>query len=167
VTHAYNGQQFIVDISKKSCTCNFWELVGIPCRHAVAALGYESHDPLDFVDLCYSREKYALCYGFAVSPINGRDMWPKAPVGCEQLLPPVYKTGPGRPKKLRIRGADEDGARKRKRGVRYRCTTCSSLQHNAAKCPSKTQDPDALKRKVHFLHFDAFSAVSAFLFSPF
>ncbi|WJX63268.1 hypothetical protein P8452_48179 [Trifolium repens] len=74
-------------------------------------------------------------------------MWPKAPVGCEQLLPPVYKTGPGRPKKLRIRGADEDGARKRKRGVRYRCTTCSSLQHNAAKCPSKTQDPDALKRK--------------------
>ncbi|KAK2380644.1 hypothetical protein QL285_068323 [Trifolium repens] len=74
-------------------------------------------------------------------------MWPKAPVGCEQLLPPVYKTGPGRPKKLRIRGADEDGARKRKRGVRYRCTTCSSLQHNAAKRPSKTQDPDALKRK--------------------
>ncbi|MCI27907.1 hypothetical protein A2U01_0049107, partial [Trifolium medium] len=42
-------------------------------------------------------------------------MWPKAPVGCEELLPPVYKTGPDRPRKLRIRGVDEDGARKRKR----------------------------------------------------
>jgi hypothetical protein len=39
VAHNYNGQQFVVDTAKKTCTCNFWELVGIPCRHVVAALG--------------------------------------------------------------------------------------------------------------------------------
>ena len=40
VVHIHNKHSFIVDVSKKSCTCNIWELVGIPCRHAVAALGY-------------------------------------------------------------------------------------------------------------------------------
>jgi hypothetical protein len=79
VAHSYNGQQFIVDTSKKTCSCNFWEFVGIPCRHAVAALGYMSQDPVDFMDNNYSREKYAICYGFGVSHINGADMWPKPP----------------------------------------------------------------------------------------
>ncbi|MCI02195.1 hypothetical protein A2U01_0023227, partial [Trifolium medium] len=77
------------------------------------------------------------------------DMWPE-PENAEekpQILPPVYKTGPGRPKKVRIREFDEDGVRKRKRGVSYRCTTCNSFRHNAATCKSKTQDQDVMKRK--------------------
>ncbi|XP_045810793.1 uncharacterized protein LOC123905209 [Trifolium pratense] len=150
VTHAYNQQQFIVDVSKRTCFCNFWELVGIPCRHAVAAIGYRLKDPLDFVDDCYSRDKYALCYGFAVSPINGMDMWPtpKPPEDVyEILLPPVYKIGPGRPKKLRISGVDEDGARKRSRGFDYRCTRCSEFGHNTRACKSKTQTQEGLNRK--------------------
>ncbi|GAU49696.1 hypothetical protein TSUD_181940 [Trifolium subterraneum] len=93
--------------------------------------------------------KYALCYDFGVSIINGMDMWLE-PENAEEkphILPPKYKTGPSRPKKMRIREFDENGVRKRKRGVIYKCTTCSSSQHNASTCKSKTQDPDALKRK--------------------
>ncbi|XP_058733420.1 uncharacterized protein LOC131605036 [Vicia villosa] len=77
VTHSFNTQEFIVDIAKRSCTCNFWELVGIPCRHAVAALGFRQQNPEDFVDDCYSRDTYKLCYGFPISPINGQEMWPE------------------------------------------------------------------------------------------
>ncbi|XP_045827940.1 uncharacterized protein LOC123919931 isoform X1 [Trifolium pratense] len=149
VAHQFNGQQFKVDIAKKTCSCNFWELIGIPCRHAVAALGYRKQNPSDFVDHYYTKEKYALCYGFGVSTINGMDMWPE-PENAEErpeILPPIYKTGPGRPKKVRIREFDEDGVRKRKRGVKYRCTTCNSFKHNAATCKSKTQDPEAMNRK--------------------
>jgi hypothetical protein len=40
VTHIYNKKQFVIDTAKKTCSCGFWELVGIPCRHAVAALEY-------------------------------------------------------------------------------------------------------------------------------
>jgi hypothetical protein len=148
VHHHYNGQGFIVDISKKTCTCNFWELVGIPCRHAVAALGFAAKDPLDFVDEFYSREKYAKCYGFGVTAINGVDMWPK-PDGVEEvILPPLYKKGPGRPRKLRIKEVGEDGSRRRRRGVTYYCTTCGLTGHNAGSCKSKEQDPNSLKRKV-------------------
>lgn len=63
-----------------------------------------------FVDACYSREKYALCYAFSVSPINGQEMWHE--VQSEELLPPMYKKGPGRSRKLRIRDCGEDGSRR-------------------------------------------------------
>ncbi|KAK2450797.1 hypothetical protein QL285_009897 [Trifolium repens] len=147
VSHQYKGQQFIVDTLKKTCSCNFWELVGIPCRHAVAPLGYRFQDPIDFMDNYYSREKYASCYGFGVSPINGADMWPKPPEGVdENILPPMYKNGPGRPRKLRIRAVGEEDARKRRRGV-YHCTTCNNTSHNAKSCKATEQDPNSLKRK--------------------
>ncbi|XP_058751316.1 uncharacterized protein LOC131624382 [Vicia villosa] len=145
VTHSFKIQEFIVDISKRSCSCNFWELVGIPCRHAVAALGFRQQNPEDFVDECYSRERYKLCYSFAVSPINGQDMWPE--VESDELLPPMFKKGPGRPRKLRIRETGEDGARRRLPGVSYRCTTCDKFGHNAQSCKSSVQDQNALKRK--------------------
>ena len=98
VTHSYNQQQFIVNTAKRTCACGFWELVGIPCRHAVAALGYRMQNPEHFLDPCYSRRSYELCYEHAISAINGPEMWPE--VESEQILPPHYKRGPRRPKSL-------------------------------------------------------------------
>ncbi|XP_058726498.1 uncharacterized protein LOC131597851 [Vicia villosa] len=124
----------------------FEELVGIPCRHDIAALGFRQQNPEDFVDHCYHRDKYAICYSFAISPINGEEIWPE--VQSDPVMPPMYKRGPGRPKKLRIREYGEDGARRRRLpGVSYRCTKCDKFGHNAQTCKSTTQDPNALKRK--------------------
>jgi hypothetical protein len=89
-------------------------------------LAYRRQDPIDFIDSYYSKEKYAICYSFSVSPINGMDMWPKPAEGVE-----------------------ENGIRKRIKGVAYKCTRCSQFGHNAKSCKSKTQDPDGLKRKVN------------------
>ncbi|KAK2409855.1 hypothetical protein QL285_045255 [Trifolium repens] len=114
----------------------------------MAALGLSSKNPIDYVYECYSRDKYAKCYGFAVSAINGVDMWPKPPEGVEEnILPPMYKNGPGRPRKLRIREVGEEGSRRRRKGVVYLCTKCSKPGHNAGSCKSKEQDPNRLKRK--------------------
>ncbi|KAI5397557.1 hypothetical protein KIW84_063394 [Lathyrus oleraceus] len=77
VTHTFNTQEFIVDIAKRSCSCNFWELVGISCRHVIVALIYRKQNLDDFADDRSTREKYALCYGFSVSPIHGKKMWPE------------------------------------------------------------------------------------------
>ena len=61
----------------------------------------------------------------------------------------MYKKGPGRPRKLRIRECGEEGARRRRLpGVSYRCTKCDKFGHNAQTCKSTTQDPNGLKRKV-------------------
>ncbi|KAI5397886.1 hypothetical protein KIW84_063628 [Lathyrus oleraceus] len=70
-------------------------------------------------------EKYALCYGFVVSPINGQEIWLE--FQSEELLPPMYKKGPSRSRKLRIREYSEDGARRRLPGVSYRFTKCDKF----------------------------------------
>ncbi|XP_058761902.1 uncharacterized protein LOC131657970 [Vicia villosa] len=145
VHHPFNGKQFIVDLGKKTCSCCFWELVGIPCMHAVSAMSYQSLNPESYVDECYTREAYQKCYEHNVSPINGMDMWPS--VDVEDMLPPMFKKGPGRPKKLRFREQDESGSRMRRPGISYRCTKCDQFGHNSRKCKSKEQNPNALKRK--------------------
>jgi hypothetical protein len=145
----FMSKAFIVDLEKWTCTCNFWQLVGIPCRHAIAAMSFESRNPEDYVHACYLRATYEKCYNHGVSPINGQDRWPAPDVEIEEMLPPEYKRGPGRPKKLRIRECGEvNGGRFRRPGVGYRCTKCNKLGHNAGTCKSTTQDPEAAKRKV-------------------
>nr|KYP71449.1 hypothetical protein KK1_010708 [Cajanus cajan] len=101
VTHMARRDRFVVDLKAHSCSCNFWELVGIPCRHAVAAITYSGEDPELYVHKYYSREAYQKCYGQIITPINEERLRPKT--NNEPILPPTYKNGPGRPKKLRIR----------------------------------------------------------------
>jgi hypothetical protein len=64
----------------------------------------------------------------------------------------MYKRGPGRPRKLRIRQFDEDGVRRPRRGKKH-CTRCGKPGHTVISCKSKTQDPDSLKRKVRKIVF--------------
>lgn len=74
-------------------------------------------------------------YGFAVSPTNEQEMWHE--VQSEKLLPPLYKKGPARPRKLRIRKRGEDGSRRRLLGVSYRCTKYDMFRHNIRLYKSK------------------------------
>ncbi|KAI5425876.1 hypothetical protein KIW84_031629 [Lathyrus oleraceus] len=104
-----------------------------------------SYNTHEFIVDIAKREKYALCYAFAVSPINGQEMWHE--VQSEELLPPMYKKGPDRPRKLRIRECGEDDSRRGLFGVSYRCTKCDKFGHNVQSCKSKKQDPNALKIK--------------------
>lgn len=73
----------------------------------MAALEFRQWNPENYVDECYSRSAYERCYQNAISVINGIEMWPE--VEQEEVLPPEYKRGPRRPKKLRIREFDELG----------------------------------------------------------
>ncbi|KAI5427561.1 hypothetical protein KIW84_032821 [Lathyrus oleraceus] len=84
VTHTFNTQEFIVDIAKRSCSCNFWELVEILCWHDVAALSYKKQNPDDFVDECYTRVKYALYYGFFTKKVR---IWECGEDGARRRIP--------------------------------------------------------------------------------
>ncbi|CAK8543183.1 unnamed protein product [Lathyrus sativus] len=74
------------------------------------------------------------------------DMW--SSVKIDELLPPLYKKGHERPKKLRFRELGEGGSRMRRVGVTYRCTKCDKIGHNSRKCKVTIQNLDALKIKM-------------------
>lgn len=149
VKHMNFEHSFVVNISKRSCSCNFCELVGISCRHVVVALSRRDQNPEDFVVHWYTREQYELCFNFGVSPVNGQDMWLE--VECEEPMPPQYKRGPNRPKKLRRREPDEHTNNTNKfvrEETSYRCTKCDKYDNNARSCKSQTTNPTAKVRKV-------------------
>jgi len=55
-------------------------------------------------------------------PINGQNKWPKT--NYPKNLPPQFKRGPGRPKKLRRREPDEEGMENGKWSRAHTTTRC-------------------------------------------
>ena len=78
VTQGFTIEKFIVDLSKHSCTCYFLDLVGIPCRHVVAAINYKIENLVAYVHPCYKREAYHTCYSPEIIQINGQQLWSKS-----------------------------------------------------------------------------------------
>lgn len=94
------------------------------------------------------RDAYKICYRNNASLINGMNVWPT--VDVEDILPPKYKKGSGRPNKLRFIEHDEIRSRMSRPGVTYRSTKCDQFGHNSRKCKSNEQDLHALNRKVTY-----------------
>ncbi|KAI5425259.1 hypothetical protein KIW84_031165 [Lathyrus oleraceus] len=92
-----------------------------------------------------STKQYAIIWSFAISPVNGIDMWSK--VDAYELHPHLYKKGHVRPTKIRLRELGEGGSRMRRVGVTYRCTKCDKMVHNSRRCKETVQNPETLKRK--------------------
>ncbi|XP_052723292.1 uncharacterized protein LOC128193572 [Vigna angularis] len=142
VTHGFTMDKFVVDLSNHTCTCYLWDLVGIPCRHAVAAIHYKSENPEHYVHPYYKKDAYRTCYAPIISPINGQQLWPTSE--SPQLLPPIYKRPPGRPKKLRRREVDEyvSHGKLSKTNTAIRCSTCNAYGHNVRTCKKSQKRKD-------------------------
>ena len=83
----------------------------------------------------YSRKFYEVCYSHEVSGMNGKKLWKNAK-NPHSILPPGYKRGLSRPKKLRRKEADEDlnPTKLRKKTTKYQCRRCGKPSHNQRKC---------------------------------
>jgi len=51
-----------VNITERTCTCRLWQLTGLPCRHACAAMLYLNLKPEDYVDELLTMDKYNATY---------------------------------------------------------------------------------------------------------
>lgn len=98
VTHTLFTKKFILNLTTRNCSCNFWELVGIPCRHVVSAIQYNREKSVNYVDAYSHIQSYVKSYSQTMSPINGENRWPKETV--DPIMPLNYKVKLGRPKKL-------------------------------------------------------------------
>ncbi|KAH6767656.1 hypothetical protein C2S52_018639 [Perilla frutescens var. hirtella] len=100
-----HDDQFLVNMSNKTCTCRAWDLSGIPCIHACAAMSFLKVDATDFVADYYTVNHYIEAYRSGIEPLNSMSMWPDA-IGYP-VLPPLLRKMPGRPKKKRTRAPEE------------------------------------------------------------
>lgn len=147
--HISVEEQYVVDLENRKCSCNAWELSGIPCIHAVSAILWCRRDPEDYVHDCYSIENYKKAYDPIIHPINGVKMWPES--NLDPLDPPMdIKPRPGRPKKARNKANDEvtRNPHKMKRTGTVTCTICLGKGHNKRSCdPRKRAEAAGIQQK--------------------
>ncbi|GJS26969.1 elongation factor G, III-V domain-containing protein [Tanacetum coccineum] len=139
----FGRTQHCVHTRDKTCSCGAWELSGIPCCHAIAAIKSRAKDPYDYVDKCYSKEKYLAAYGHPIEVVGSEEFWPHSRGG--ELLPPLPKAMPGRPKKARRRRKYEPKKSKTKlsrHGRDMHCGNCKSSTHTKRTCTVSLDSAD-------------------------
>ncbi|XP_014515422.1 uncharacterized protein LOC106773224 [Vigna radiata var. radiata] len=128
--------KFTVNLETKECSCRKWMISGIPCCHAIAAMNYCNEDPKNLIPSCFTRTTYEATYAAMIYPVNGQMLWEKT--SFVDVLPPIIRKMPGRPKKKRKLEAWEltkDATQMNIGGHRKKCTICRKLGHNRSKCP--------------------------------
>ncbi|XVF65328.1 hypothetical protein PTKIN_Ptkin09bG0239100 [Pterospermum kingtungense] len=132
------GAQFTVDLQEKECCCRRWQLCGIPCPHACAAIAYNQEHPEDYVHSCYHVEIQRLIYKEAIPPIAGEKQWPDSEF--KPKPPRGSRKQPSRPKTKRRKEPDEQNRNTRKlpkTGVTITCSKCGKTGHNIRSCKRK------------------------------
>lgn len=138
------GTRFIVKIGEMRCTCNEWQISGIPCRHACSAIGRVNERADKYVHKFFQKDLYLKAYDGVIHPMVDERYWPST--DFLQLDPPPLKRQPGRPTKNRKRDATEEGPNKRfKRSVGVLCGNCKQPGHNRRHCQ---RAPVAKKKKA-------------------
>ncbi|KAL9660775.1 hypothetical protein QQ045_025593 [Rhodiola kirilowii] len=133
----------MVSLDRFSCSCNMWNLTGIPCVHACAAAFHIKRNPDDYIHHSYKKETYMKIYDVVILPIPEPNEWPHA--DGDVVLPPVFRRQQGRPRKKRIRSVEEprNPHRIRKMGTQIKCSRCRNLGHNSRRCTSQVIDSNA------------------------
>lgn len=90
----------------------------------------------DYLDPCYSVEKYKLAYAGVIHPLPDKSQWPKVNIGFK-LLPPLTKREVGRQRKNQIVGCLDKGKARSKGKWQVQCKRCLAMGHRSTspKCP--------------------------------
>ncbi|EOA15769.1 hypothetical protein CARUB_v10006926mg [Capsella rubella] len=129
-----SGCSFIVDLENKTCTCRVFDVLKVPCCHALAARGVRQLDVYSFVDQSYFVEPWQKKYEKVIMPVpKERDTDIPPVVNEVPINPPKERRGGGRPRKRRIPSQGEK-RRVRKRKNRARCGRCYGVGHNRKTC---------------------------------
>jgi hypothetical protein len=127
-----------VNLDKRTCTCNKWQITGLPCTHAINLIcSYRGLELEDYVDKCYSVSRFKAAYEGWIEPIPDKTLWPKVNLGFK-LWPPTLNRAAGRPRTRRIKGAEEGGSKNRKK-----CKRCGQFGHIQKTCNETVYDSDA------------------------
>ncbi|RYR50967.1 hypothetical protein Ahy_A06g026027 [Arachis hypogaea] len=129
-----------VDLCKKTYSCRFWKLNGLPCRHACAALAYQNRRPKEYVNNWLTVGAYNKTYEFLVQPVPSKEFWEMH--GYANIFPPAYKRPRGRPTVKRNKRNDAPEPQPNPHRVKRKygpivCQYCLIAGHNSRTCQKK------------------------------
>ncbi|KAK2658080.1 hypothetical protein Ddye_011132 [Dipteronia dyeriana] len=136
------GKQLSIDLARKTCTCNKFEMDMFPCSHALAAARERN---LDFISLCadfYKRQTLIDAYSISIIPIgHSSSLVVPADIAEHVALNPLSRRQTGRP-----RGGCHPSSLERT--TTLSCGRCGQSGHNARRCPNSSLNNDGPSRVV-------------------
>ncbi|KAM7253947.1 hypothetical protein ACFE04_031629 [Oxalis oulophora] len=127
-----DGKKHEIDINKRTCTCRKWQERGMPCAHAVAALG-KCNQELDlYIDKYFTLENYQKTYSEAIHPVPDRVDWKgMLDEGLDEVIinPPKVTPSGAHSKKRQARPSENS---REKRSVH--CSRCNEAGHYRKTC---------------------------------
>ncbi|KAL3498355.1 hypothetical protein ACH5RR_041087 [Cinchona calisaya] len=73
---------YVVALNENSCSCNEWNLTGIPCVHATTSIVNGNNEPSEFVNDFYTVDSYKITYQHMIMPVPDDSLWEQ---GAENL----------------------------------------------------------------------------------
>lgn len=134
------GEQYVVDLESRTCSCRRWQLTGIPCAHAIQAIVEQNEDPQTYLASCYKVETYMKVYSHYIEPINGHELWPNVEEKVKIVPPEPVRKKKGRKRLMRRKESEElekasaKKKLKKRQGLVMRCSKCGGLNHNKRTC---------------------------------
>lgn len=127
----------IVDLRNRCCMCRGWQLHGLPCAHAVAALLSCRQNVHRFTESCFTIATYRKAYSQTIHPIPDRTLWKEMTDNSQTedssldivINPPKSLRPPAQPRKRRARAEDRGQV---KRVVH--CSRCNQTGHFRTTC---------------------------------
>ncbi|PPS02819.1 hypothetical protein GOBAR_AA17840 [Gossypium barbadense] len=141
------GSQHVVDLVQNSYFCRNWDLISIPCMHALAVIHVKNEFPETYVQTWHTKQTQIQIYSNFVSPVRGPKQWASLS-NMQPILPPPLRRPLGRPTKVRRKEPDEPKTTERlsKRGVEMRCSKCKIIGHNKRSCKGEIGQNIPVKR---------------------
>ncbi|KAL2254516.1 uncharacterized protein LOC105169334 [Sesamum indicum] len=126
----------IVNIRTHSCSCRDWQLYGLPCSHAVAAIISSKKDVYAFTGKYFTVASYCGAYAEEIHRIPGKIEWKKDGENImddeiQVVRPPKVRRPPGRPEKKRM--CIEELNREKHT---VHCSRCNQTGHYKSTCKS-------------------------------
>ena len=131
----------MVDLVRRTCSCGNFDLLKIPCRHAIKAgfsVGRQVHS---LTDEKYTTSSWISVYEGSINPISvPEDAW-IVPEHVEKakVLPPESRRAAGRRKKRRYETVEDkirsQGSKGSTKGsTKHKCSRCEIEGHNRSTC---------------------------------
>ena len=125
-----DGEEFLVDLNEKTCTCNKFTFDGLPCSHALAAIRSRGNNLYVYCSYYYKLSAFKKAYVHPIYLVGNICDWnlPEE-IKNRSVDPPIPAPPSGRPKKCGIPSKGElEG-----KNVNS-CGRCKQFGHNHRTC---------------------------------